>query len=276
MNQITEKYCKKCKKYYTDTARCPYCYDPRRVVGITYNKSTILLFFRKYLYRNGLKNERSFSDEIILSMLKEKFPFAYNVYTKTTYNTITLRDGKKFGHYRIGALEFKFAIGKTFKLRQVTCTGCNKTQLVTHYRLLWHYLGFWKRRCQVCDSKAIYSRPASDKQRETGLRNFSLRGSNIGNRNNGGAKKKDTSLRAQAKKLNVSVSDLRRGVTEWPAVLPLGTTINGLKIVKAYFDERKNQYMPKYIFFCERCKNHYACSQKDALNMRHVCLPKEN
>lgn len=268
-----EKTCKFCKKVYyyddgVDTggllqeptlqkpkiwAQCPNCVDPNAVPHETYSKGSIYTVYRNWL----LSKDIVVPPDEVWNMLKSEHPKAHALFSTTTYRTITLYTGNKFPG-RFGEFELGVVIPRTngkqvLYDRQVKCCRCGKTSQVPKMRALAYFLGYIDKMCANCDRKVLFT---------------SKDGKFVG-----GRKRTETSARAMAKELNISVMDFRRGnIPDEPVPsLPLGTIVNGLEIVRAYWDDDVNVYAPKYTLRCNRCKLTFEVIQKSVERLDHRC-----
>jgi hypothetical protein len=191
-------------------------------------------------------------EETRLGMMFEQFPKTKEIWEATSYKTFTLYDPTVFSHWTLGLVRERLAGGRIRYVREVTCNRCKKVTLASVLKVLCYYVGFKKKLCRHCDGSEI-----------PGNRLLTTRHT--------GGTKKAGSLRDRAMKLNVSVNDLRRGITESTPVLPNGTQVNGLVITKAYFDEAKNSLEPKYLLQCPKCRNFFGIAQKRVQTIFHRC-----
>jgi len=268
---LKEYFCKRCKKYYffddgldkgllappTDPskskrqAECPVCIDPNRVPGETYSKGTILTALGYHLFKQELGNYK----RAVLRDLIKDYPRAYNLYISNgTYKTITLYTGLKFkgsyGDFEIGPVVKRKIRGRIVNNRKIRCCRCKNITEVTKMRLLAYYVGFLEKRCGFCND--FFQRNTS------GLKV--------------GSEKRNDSLRALAKALNVSVSDFRRhSFDKAIPALSTGTVVNGLKIIEVFWDEDPKSYAPKYRLHCAKCGQVFECIQKHVYQLSHFC-----
>lgn len=274
-----EKLCTYCNKYffYEDHSEerpnditngtCPVCVDIRAIPGETYERQTIINRFKMYLKENGVQVEL-FDEDSLLSMLKD-FPKANNLYLSNgTYRTISLFTGTIFdgmyGKFVVGPVEIKVSNSEDnpnyVHLRQIICSRCKSETTQDKMIVLDFVLGFVEKRCQKCDCAKYVSKHERNTE---GL-----------NRN--GSHKSDKSERAIAQSLNISLNDLRRHqISKREEPLEDGTIVNGLEIIRAYWDD--STYSPRYELRCPKCMNIYTCLQKRVELLSHpYCEGRKN
>lgn len=263
-----EKKCGRCKQYFVfddDAAfkRCPVCFDSCAASGYTYLKRTILRLFHSYLEHQGV----SLSEEERLNAMKNySDQTMWNIYNKGTYTTFNVFAGEIFQqHWQVGPVKELVLGRRVINQRIVTCIRCGKYRVHGPLRFLSFYLGIKKKYCRKCDSDIIPRYVLTDVDRRKGIetsRNY---------HRNGGSKPSEYSVRARAKALNVSVSDYRRGQRQPMETLPDGTIIGNLIIEKSYWDDRQNQWSPKYIVKCVKCGARFSVLQKRVKEFVHQC-----
>lgn len=244
--------------------RCPICVEPTARPYITYLKSGILSALRRYLWYKKV-DSTVFIRSDLEEMLKE-FPLAYKLYNEGTYRTFTLHDGDAFadGRYFLGpAFVHEYRThSSTHRIisRWIICSRCNRQVRKTKTMVLMHYLGFEPKYCRVCDRglmRKLHLKPKKPKVKQLWK------------------PKKPTKL-DKAKELNVSLNDYRRGILEGPPILPNGTEVNGLIITKAWYDDTRDVYTPKYTLKCPKCERLFSIAQKKVQNIHHFCKGKPN
>lgn len=272
-----EKQCTECKQYffYDDGLNpggdgieregfCPTCVDPHFIPGESYYKSTIIEVFRKHLKGKGIAVHKLTEEHLIHMM--GAFIRTHSLYhSNGTYNSVTLEYGLEFegreGRFQILLVhkkeltsEIDYDRERFAYQREIKCMRCGRIVLCNRKQALEYYLGLIEKACVSCDPTY------SDHDRDcSGL-----------NRN--GSQKSESSDRAMAKALNVSRNDYRRyHFTEPVPSLPIGTVVNGLKIVASYWDENPDSYSPKYKLECPKCKKTFRIIQKNVDSAHHSC-----
>lgn len=258
---LKEKKCPYCKAFFyyedrvdeecSDEGRnsgfCPKCVDPHHIPGEAYEKTTIIGLFRKHLKKNGVVIDMFDLDQTI-ELMKE-FPTAYNLWLSNgSFRTFNLLTGTLFegdsGRFEIGPLKDS---GSTYQNRYIICCRCKTPTTYSKNDVLTFFMGLEKKRCLKCD------RDKNDK-----------------NLSKNGRPSSEFSERSIARALNVSRNDLRRHKISKPNnPLPLGTVVNGLIIVDAFWDNESES--PKYRFKCPKCNNIFRCLQKHINDQLHIC-----
>lgn len=274
-----EKQCSECKQYffYDDGLNpdgdgieregfCPTCVDPHFIPGESYYKDVIIEVFRKHLKGKGIAVHKLTREHLINMM--GAFVRTHNLYhSNGTFTSVTLEHGTEFegkeGRFQILLVHRKELIRDEFDIgrerfaymREIKCCRCGRIVLCNRKQVLEYYLGLIEKACISCDPTY------SDHERDcSGL-----------NRN--GSQKSELSDRAMAKALNVSRNDYRRyRPTEPVPSLPIGTVVNGLRIVASYWDEHPDSYSPKYKLECPKCKKTFTILQKSInSDLDHFC-----
>lgn len=253
---MPEKCCPYCKKYFwyeeNGSQDCSKCVDPQSIPGFTYMKSSLLTLLKKNLQLKAI-DTTVFSQEDLKEIL-EGFPIAWELYTKTTYITFTLNENSPFqnGEFKLGELV------RDMNYRHIICLRCGKRTEHSRFMCLWYYIAFSPKLCAKCDSAKI-------PRNTNGLTGEHKRGKG------GRRSKSEYSMRARAKALNISLTDLRRGTNTQKPVLPNGTIVNGLEIIRAFWDDTHNQYCPKYVLKCHKCGGLFSIKQKVVDLVFHEC-----
>lgn len=228
------------------SGHCPRCIDPHEIPGEAYKKKSVLTRFRDYLERNEV--DTSAVDDEILGDMLQGFPRAYSYYNSNgNFRTFNVQTGERFSgkydDFEIGPLN-----PDIHYMRSVRCTRCGNIAWYNKTLVLDFFLGLREKVCRYCDPRD-YSHL------------------------NRGSKRSEFSARALAKALNVSRNDfLRHEIIAPEPPLSVGTMINGLEIVKAWWDEDPKSYSPKYRLRCNSCKQEFVSIQKRAHLMDHFCV----
>ena len=253
-------------------AYCPVCVDPNALAGFTYYKESILRAYGYYLENNGIITS-VIDRHSLLDMMFSQFPATQKVWTATTYRTFTLYDQLPFpnGLFRVGTCYNRIRpfgnYMRTYTYRKIHCNRCERISSASKVGTLWYFFWFKPKYCFNCEPEQVGRSFITDETRW-------MKGNpnpTFGGKRHLGGVKSDTSLRARAKQLNVSVNDLRRGITESDPILSNGTVVNGLTIVKSYWDDRKNVYEPRYLLECQKCQQKFAIAQKRVYTLDHRC-----
>lgn len=272
---LKEKQCPYCENYflYEDqldgglvdnsgekiTGHCPKCVDPHSIRGETYEKDSILSSLKRHFNQKGIDASDWDKDSLVEAL--RKFPKAYDLYfSNGTYRTITLYTGTafdgRFGQFVLGPVIQRTIQNQpkpiVLENRLIICCRCNNQHEYGRVETLDMYTGFIEKMCKSCDAIRYIGK---HKRNVKGLKK--------------GSDKSDNSLRAKAKALNVSRSELRNNPNiEYHPPLPIGEVVNGLEIIEAFFDEKT--YTPKYKLSCPKCGGIYIITQRKVEQISHV------
>jgi len=250
-----EKTCKQCKKKWiaSDTAElCPLCHDPVRQPYCSYKKQTIINLFRKNLESRGIVSG-VFDDNTLLAIMETQFPEAYKLYwSNRTYTTISVPIGTPVYSFEIGAPHLRKFGKKQFTYRELKCLKCGRVRKVSSGLILAYLCGFLPRRCSVCIKRDTSGLKRGGRECEPGER------------------RREGSQLFMARALNWSLDIFRRKKpTTFNQPLPIGTIVNNLEIIEAYWDEVV--YTPKYRLRCNSCGNVFVILQSQVQRLYHNC-----